>query len=358
MKIHHIAAEPANYTQDLMEQVYKNYEYTFSFLNSEAIATDDNSINSRAEHLFDRSSLFSTIKFLRKISKENDLVIFNGYTFLSFVILWYFSFFNKCFIAIESDTPYRKRNGVFGLLKFTYLHIIFSNPKILGLPGGGKIHQQLFSHYGMPEKRIFFLPMMINNNKYFRQIDIDSFTPPKILKFLYVGRLIPVKNVKLLVNAVICILKLGIKVELDIVGDGIGKEELLKLIENYPSIRLLGKKFGKEIVQSYHNANVMVLPSNFEPWGLVVNESLSAGIPVLCSSVVGSAPDLIIEPDAGWVFRNEDENDLVKVLLEIIDNPNQIIQKGKRGQDFVLNFWGYKTYIQCLNKVIAYVEKN
>ncbi|MDP2067938.1 MAG: glycosyltransferase family 4 protein [Lutibacter sp.] len=357
MKIHTLFVEPANYTQDLIENVYQRLGISYSFLNSNSAATNDNTIVASAKHLFDESSVWQNIVFLWNCSKENELVIINGYNHMPFIIMWLFSIVNSCTIGVESDTPYRPKTGIKGMVKKIYLNFIFSNKQIVGLPGGTGLHRDLFLKYGMPENRIFFLPMMVSNAKYFAIKHVETLNNNP-LKFIFVGRLAPEKNIQLLIKSFQTVLKQHKNVELNLIGDGEDKAELKKMIAMTPQIKLLGKKFGSDLLQAYQGAQILILPSSFEPWGLVVNEAMAAGLPVVCSSAVGASHDLVLKPNTGWVFKNNDERELTALLLNIIDHPKQIKEKAKRGQEFMLNYWNYDLYIKSLNQLINYVRKD
>lgn len=356
MNIHTLFVEPANYTQDLIENVYQKLDISYSFLNSNSVATNDKSTVSSAKHLFDKNSVWQNIVFLWKLSKQNDLIIINGYNHLSFISLWMFSKIHSCTIGVESDTPYRLRTGIVGFMKKIYLKSIFLNEHILGLPGGTGLHRDLFVKYGMPDNRIFFLPMMVNNVKYSKTID-NKFPDNNILKFIFVGRLATEKNIQLLIKSFQEVLKQGKIAELNIIGEGKCKAELQEMIGETAQIKLLGKKFGSDLLQAYQGAQILILPSSFEPWGLVVNEAMAAGLPVVCSSAVGAAYDLIVKPNTGWVFKDNDERELTELLLNIIDYPEQIKEKAKRGQEFMLDYWNYELYTDSLNQLIDYVKK-
>lgn len=357
MRVHTIFVEPANYTQDLIEHVYRRQAIGYSFLYSNSIATNETKILSSAQHLFDQQGFFKNISFLWNCTKLNDLVIMNGYNHLAFMWLWVFSQLNNCHVGIESDTPYYPSHGLKKLIKATYLKLIFANKKILGLPGGKGSHRDLFLNYGMDKERIFFMPMMVDNEKYKRVPQTtDLLKAP--LNFIFVGRLVEEKNPVLLVKAFKNVLQTGLIANLTIVGEGNCSGELIKLSAGNPNIKLLGKKFGTDLLKEYHQANVLVLPSAFEPWGLVVNEAMAAGLPVLCSSAVGAAHDLVIQPDTGWVFTANNEAELTDKLIEIINHPLQIEEKAKRGQDFILNYWNYDLYTECLNQILAYAKRN
>lgn len=359
MNIHTLFVEPANYTQDLIENVYQKLGISYSFLNSNSAATNDNTIVTSAKHLFDENSVWQNIVFLWNCSKQNDLVIINGYNHLSFIPLWLFSIIHSCTIGIESDTPYKPNTGIIGIAKKIYLNFIFSNKQIVGLSGGTGLHRDLFLKYGMPEKRIFFLPMMVNNNKYHKTTTTTNEIShsDKVITFIFVGRLAPEKNISLLIRAFQTILKQNKNVRLNLIGDGECKAELQKMIAVTPQIKLLGKKFGPDLHQTYQDAQILILPSSFEPWGLVVNEAMAAGLLVVCSSAVGAAYDLIQKPNTGWVFKDNDEQELTELLLKIIDHPEQIKEKSKKGQEFMLKYWNYDLYVESLNKLMDYVKK-
>ena len=138
----------------------------------------------------------------------------------------------------------------------------------------------------MIEDRIFLMPMMVNNKKFY----CDNKVYPKPFTFLYVGRLLKHKNVEALIQ------QFNIKFSekdavLKIVGDGRQGEYL---IDKYTSEKVIfkGKKFNKELITEYLSASCFVSPSLFEPWGLVVNEALSSGLPVIANEEVGACFDV------------------------------------------------------------------
>ena len=357
MKIHTIFVEPANYTQDLIYNVHQKLNISFSFLKSNSFAEYNNNILESAQHVFDRNKWYANMPYLWNLSLSNKLIIVNGYSNLPFMILWVFSFVNSCSIGIESDTIYRSTNGLKGVVKKLLLNFIFSNKRVLGLPGGTGLHRKLFANYGMPSSRIFLLPMVVDNNKFTMPLAHELFDKKPTLKFIFVGRLIPLKNLKLLIRSFQTVIKKQENIRLNIIGDGDCRNEIEKLIANTPQLKLLGKKIDFDLFQEYKAANVLILPSFSEQWGLVVNEAMAAGLPVVCSSAVGAAHDLVLKPDTGWVFEDNNEEELTALLLDIVENPEQIKQKAIRAQEFMRNYWNYDLYKASLNQIIDYVKK-
>ena len=118
----------------------------------------------------------------------------------------------------------------------------------------------------------------------------------------------------------------------------------------------MGKVFGNDLVKIYHQAHILVLPSYFEPWGLVINEALAAGMAVICSTAVGAASDLVLHPDSGWVFENKNGRHLEEILLYCIQNRIECKTKALNGQQFLMNYWNYDRYKSSLYNILEYVE--
>ena len=78
-------------------------------------------------------------------------------------------------------------------------------------------------------------------------------------------------------------------------------------------IRMLGFVNQAEIAEWYGAADMFVLPSSHEPWGLAVNEAMAAGAVPIVSDTVGCAPDLVTE-NVGWVYATGDIDDLARAI--------------------------------------------
>lgn len=133
-----------------------------------------------------------------------------------------------------------------------------------------------------------------------------------VRRFLYVGRLVEVKNLKMLISVFNGLPYL----QLDIIGFGEQEEELKMMSQS--NIHFLGAIPNKELSTYYQQSDVFVLPSVVEPWGLVVEESLNNGTPVIVSDRVGCKDDLVTE-DTGLVFAAYDKESLRDAVLKISD---------------------------------------
>jgi glycosyltransferase involved in cell wall biosynthesis len=125
----------------------------------------------------------------------------------------------------------------------------------------------------------------------------DSDSP---LRVLYVGRLVAVKRVQDLILA----LKMvpgHLSWRLTVVGDGPERQALEQCAGESANITFTGSVPHNELDQHFFDADVLVLPSSYEPWGLVVNEALGFGLFTITSDAVGAASDLIT-PTTGAIY--------------------------------------------------------
>ena len=131
---------------------------------------------------------------------------------------------------------------------------------------------------------------------------------------LYAGRFIPLKGVDLLLRAFATVPSKDAKLHL--LGDGPEKQRLEFLARDLgilDRVAWLAKRDPAGVQLEMEKADVTLLPSRKDGWGAVVNESLMAGTPVICSTACGAA-ELIRQPWLGTVFQSGSVEDLAKAL--------------------------------------------
>jgi glycosyltransferase involved in cell wall biosynthesis len=116
-----------------------------------------------------------------------------------------------------------------------------------------------------------------------------------------------------------------------------------------PEVRLAAQTRGRgeivhvravpaaEVAAFYAGADLLVLPSLDEPWGLVVNEALAAGLPVCCSRLAGCADDLVREGETGWVFDPRAPEDFAAALMRALGSTERG-RIGARGRQLAARF--------------------
>jgi glycosyltransferase involved in cell wall biosynthesis len=100
------------------------------------------------------------------------------------------------------------------------------------------------------------------------------------------------------------------------VGDGPLRDEVARQAQEPPQVatRFVGFQNQRALSPYYHAADLLVLPSRYESWGLVVNEALHHGLPCVVSDQVGCAPDLVEPGRTGEVFPAGDVEALRQAL--------------------------------------------
>jgi glycosyltransferase involved in cell wall biosynthesis len=138
--------------------------------------------------------------------------------------------------------------------------------------------------------------------------------------FLYVGRLAGEKNLSMLLRSFSAYRRRGGDWPLILVGDGPerGALEALAAEERVADgVHFAGQRSTEEIVPYYAFAGCFVLPSVREPWGLVVNEAMAAGLPVIVSEKCGCVEDLVAPGLNGFCFDPSRQEQLTEALSRI-----------------------------------------
>lgn len=232
-------------------------------------------------------------------------------------------------VTMETDTPLPVGLPVWKrAIKRVIYPILFKLPAMF-LPGGTRQAAYL-RHYGVKPKRIQVAQMTVDVaaiSAYADHADADHRLnlrakwglPADAVVFLYVGRLEPHKGIQDLLGA-FALLRME-PVALLIVGDGSMQPGLAREALADRRICCTGRLSGNELLDAYAAADVFVLPSLFEPWGLVVNEAMACGLPMIATDRVGCVDDLVIEGHTGLVVPAETMSALAAAMTAMHQVP-------------------------------------
>ena len=218
--------------------------------------------------------------------------------------LWFLAFLSpksKNAVVVESTYYESCIRGLRGLLKRFFLKRIYL------AYASGEPHIELLKLLSFSGKIIKTKGVGV-----FKYVNQPSFIyKTQIRNFLYVGRLSEEKNLKLLIDVFNSLPDL----KLNIIGFG-PQEEVLKKMASF-NISFLGAISNDKISHYYQSNDVFVLPSKSEPWGLVIEEAMNNGLPVIVSNKVGCSIDLVAEDVNGIRFDLDDRNSLKNAILKI-----------------------------------------
>jgi glycosyltransferase involved in cell wall biosynthesis len=184
----------------------------------------------------------------------------------------------------------------------------------------------------LPPHKVNIIPVMVpmlNNS-------LQKLQKPLRKSVLFVGRLVPMKNLKLWLHVSKKVLEKQPDIVFDLVGDGPLKEELYEYskelgIEN--QVIFHGFKEYKELGSFYRNSSIFLLTSNYEGFGRVIVEAFANGLPVVSTYITG-AEDIIIDGETGYLVER-DINIIASRILDFINNEDKVISFGEKGYQYV-----------------------
>lgn len=182
----------------------------------------------------------------------------------------------------------------------------------------GTLNEEYYKAHGVPEAKIFFTPYCVDNDHFltganqseaqaiFNRANIGL--PTNMPLIAYSAKLIERKRPLDLLNAYALVRERGHRAGLVFIGSGELESVLREHVvqQNLPDVHFLGFRNQSELPMLYGLMDVFVLPSRSEAWGLVVNEAMCAGLPIVASNRVGSVVDLVKEDCNGFLFAPGD----------------------------------------------------
>lgn len=189
--------------------------------------------------------------------------------------------------------------------------------------GIGQLNCEFYRQFGTDS--VYWAPYSIDNERFaeagrltraeiLSPLGLDSHRP----LLLFVGKLVRNKRPQDLVAALPL---LSSPVTALFVGDGDLREHLREVLPNSAGAAI-GFVNQADLPSYYQAADILVLPSESEQWGLVINEAMAAGVIPVVSEQVGAAPDLVT--GVGEVFRQGDVQDLARAIERALEHVSNV----------------------------------
>lgn len=258
------------------------------------------------EHVFLKGGKLARCRQLLSLLRhtEYDRLVLGGWDSAESWIAALFSPKSKNSVVVESSILESTTTGFKGFIKRLFINRIRNKAYVPGISNA-----KLVEKLGFKGKIVYTKGVGV-----FNYIPQPAYTPREFVKnFLYVGRLVDAKNLKLLINVFNSLPQLT----LTIAGFGEQEQELKAIASG--NIKFLGAVDNKKLPQVYQANDVFILPSKKEAWGLVVEEALNNGLPVIVSDKVG-CHEAIVNDGNGIVFSPFDsEAALREAVLRMTD---------------------------------------
>jgi len=311
-------------------QVYKNeIKFNYDVLSSWRLRFG-------RQNLLLNREVCSTLRRLKP-----DVVIAGGYNYPA---CWSAAYWARAravpFLLWTESTIYDQRRN--------YSSVEFIKKRFLNLcaafvvPGQSSLHY--LQHLGVSEERISPAPNAVDTKLFAnfaqaaRREEADRRThyhmPAKY--FLFAGRLVKEKGVFDLLDAYS---QLSPEIRHDIglvfVGDGSARHALTERASQIQpgDIKFVGFLHREELAQVYALAEAFIFPTHSDPWGLVVNEAMACGLPIIATSVAGCTPDLVEDGLNGFVVEPFDAQGLASAMITLATKAEIRVAMGRKSRE-------------------------
>lgn len=207
----------------------------------------------------------------------------------------------------------------------------------------GTRNREFYRSYGIPEQNLFDAPYTVHNEFFQRweaelptaeQLRREEALPPDRPVVLFVGKLIERKRPGLLFEAFDAATDPG-EATLIYVGEGLRREALERRVNQCgraADVIFTGFQNQSRLPRYYKLADLFVLPSAQENWGLVINEAMNFGLPVISTDAVGASADLVDERN-GCVVPSDDREALAAALGATLSDAEKRARMGNRSRE-------------------------
>jgi glycosyltransferase involved in cell wall biosynthesis len=259
--------------------------------------------------------------------KEFDVVLIFGWALFSNWLVVLAAVLSRTRIMLCAESPLSHevpKKGLFGKVRRAILKSLFST--VSGFLYIGKENRLFYENFGVSPKKLFFAPYAVDNTRHVetrKETPIERNTAAPV-KILFVGKLIEKKRPMDLLQAFHRLQKEAGEpiAELWFVGSGNQQADLEAYIAEHgvKAVTFWGFQNQTELPRFYADADVFVLPSGYgETWGLVVNEAMCHGKPVIVSDLVGCGSDLVTGNN-GFRFPYKDVPRLAEALGQLVSD--------------------------------------
>lgn len=345
MRVLAVSNIPFPYIVELFNELGKHCELSVIFLRRHSRDRDQSWISNDIKNFrpiylkgieFSSENVFSLsiIKHLNK--KQYDTIYFDCYSRATSILgILFLKLTNTPFI-ISADGGFIKEKENFVLKKVK--HFLISSASYW-LSSGQQTNRYLV-HYGADVSRIFQFPFtsVLQNDilakpltqsekKVLRQkIGVKNESDRERIMILSIGQFIPRKGFETLIKAAkhlpeICdIYILGGK------SSAVYQDLVKELSIN--NIHFMGFKPKDELIDYYRSADLFVFPTNYDIWGLVINEAMAAGLPVITTNKCIAGLELLDNTQNEYIVPEGDPETLSRKIIRLLKNQKEMEETG------------------------------
>ncbi len=308
--------------------------------------------NKALENISSKELLASLFKLLNEV--RPDALVISGYFRLSilFALLWNIWHRKPTILLSDSKENDQPRSCWKEKIK-SWLVTQYKAALV-----GGKPHKRYLIKLGMPVDAIFLGYDTVGNDVFHPELIKSLPCPLNRPFFLAVNRFVSKKNLPFLISAYATYHQLAGNKAWDLVLCGDGElrpqiEQQIAKLNLQNSVHLPGFLQQDELLPYFAHASCFIHASIQEQWGLVVNEAMAAGLPVLVSNRCGCFEDLLIEGVNGFSFDPENSQQLTDLMLKVSSGKIDIEKMGQAALEHIQLF-SPEYFAQGLMQAVEY----
>jgi len=364
MKI--IVVHPAymDYRKEIFESLNKKYDITFIFtkqgIGQEGVKEEQANIPPeweskvlKSNFLIGRRDIGMHLRLIKELFfGRYDLVL----TSTSWYICWMMAKIRGKRFVFMTEFWYWQDTSLIRKILNRFTKIVVKNSDSIFAMGTNAYHSCI--ELGIKEDRVFMHPQCAvdySGLPIFNLRAKHNLEDRKIILFL--GRIVKIKGLDYLIESFSRLENDENNAFLIIAGEGPESTNYEKTAKEIgiKNILFTGRVSKKEISSYYNACDIFVLPSiyykhSYEPWGLVINEAMAFGKPVIATNAVGSSTDLIINNMNGFIVQEKNVNQLYEAMKNILSNQDLRVKMGKESRMIFEEKNNYSTFCENLDE--------
>lgn len=293
-------------------------------------------------------------------SGHYDVILLHGYNYAVIALALLAAKTKGLPVLMRSETHLAlKRRGWKRWIRDAALSIAYRF--VDGFLAIGTANRTYYRSLGVTDGKIFDVPYTVDNDRFITATTIAPEHRAEVKKkyglpadgpvVLYASKFMRRKHPDDVIRAMATLRATRLKATLLMVGTGEMEQDLRDLAISLGMDNVIFSGFINqvELPQIYAVSDIFVLPSENEPWGLIVNEVMCAGIPVVVSDEVGCVPDLVKDGVNGYRIKAGDIGSLAMALERLLTDESLRRRMGAAGLS-IISGWSYE---QCRQGITA-----
>jgi len=353
------------YNEPLFEMLQHSYCIDFFFLNSgdcskKLISAKQFTDSKKYASFFSKKFLFLLFDLIKK---RHDVIITSCISTQTLISMIASKIIRRRLILWIEEWYVPKPKSSKAFIRFslrnTIAKLFLQNASAIVVEGSPQ--RRWVKNFGVTDKKVFQANISSNDHSKLKSSNLrQTMNIENAFVILYVGRIIKQKGLDVLIRAFSLIGQERKDVYLLICGSGNFQEHCEKIVKDseIEHVTFVG---WQETTSFYKTADVLVMPSRIIPeeenadgWGLVINEAMSMGKPIITTDAVGAAEDLVKNGVNGYVIKNGSVSELYLALKKVIENRELRMAMGINSRKIYEEFNDFEKMITGFKKAIEY----